>query len=58
MQAFPDGFFDRDDPRPDADFYEVPRLVHHLDERALAGVTALYAERAVESGDVLDLMRS
>lgn len=57
MPAFPDGFFDRDDPSPDTDFYAVPRLVKHLDERAIAAVGALYEELDVR-GDVLDLMSS
>ena len=57
MTAFPDGFFDRVDPSPDAEFYAAPRLVTHLDERAIAAVGSLYVELGVE-GDVLDLMSS
>ena len=55
--AFPPGFFDRADPSPDTDFYAPPRLVTHIDDRAIAAVGALYTELAVE-GDVLDLMSS
>ena len=57
MDRFPEGFFDRADPSPDPDFYEAPRLVHHIDERAVDGVGALYEELGVD-GDVLDLMSS
>lgn len=55
--AFPRGFFDREDPSPDTDFYVPLRLVTHIDDRAIAAVGALYTELAVE-GDVLDLMSS
>lgn len=55
--GFPPGFFDRADPRPDAEFYRPPRLVTHLDERAVAAVGALYAELGI-GGRVLDLMAS
>lgn len=55
--GFPAGFFDRADPTPDADFYRPPRLVTHLDDRAIAAVGALYAELGI-SGRVLDLMSS
>jgi SAM-dependent methyltransferase len=54
---WPDGFFDRQDDRDDADFYAAPRFVTHLDDAALAGVSALYAELGT-TGDVLDLMSS
>jgi hypothetical protein len=37
---WPEGFFDRADPSPDAEFYSAPRLVTHLDDRAIAGVSA------------------
>ena len=57
MDRFPEGFFDRADPSPDPDFYAAPRLVHHIDERAVDGVGALYEELGVD-GDVLDLMSS
>ncbi len=57
MDGFPEGFFDRADPSPDPDFYAAPRLVHHIDERAVDAVGALYDELGV-TGDVLDLMSS
>ena len=58
MDRFPDGFFDRDDPSPDPDFYAAPRLVTHIDDRAVEAVGALYDELGVPDGDVLDLMSS
>ncbi|MHB1444781.1 MAG: class I SAM-dependent methyltransferase [Acidimicrobiales bacterium] len=55
---FPSGFFDRSDPETDRAFYAVPRLVTHIDDRAIAAVGALYEELGVPDGDVLDLMSS
>jgi SAM-dependent methyltransferase len=57
VDRFPEGFFDRADPSPDPEFYAAPRLVHHIDERAVGAVGALYEELGVV-GDVLDLMSS
>jgi len=54
---FPPGFFDRQDDGDDPAFYGAPRFVTHLDEPAIAAVSALYAELGV-TGDVLDLMSS
>lgn len=54
---WPTGFFDRADPMPDQRFYAVPRLVTHIDERAIAAVGALYEELGID-GEVLDLMSS
>ena len=51
------GFFDRSDERDDAVFYGPPRLVHHIDDAAIAGVSAFYDEIGA-GGDVLDLMSS
>ncbi|MBE7163127.1 MAG: class I SAM-dependent methyltransferase [Williamsia herbipolensis] len=55
--TFPRGFFDRSDPRDDAVFYGPPRLVQHIDDAAVAAVSAYYDEVGVD-GDVLDLMSS
>ncbi|WP_226363759.1 class I SAM-dependent methyltransferase [Pseudonocardia abyssalis] len=55
--VFPPGFFDRADPSPDAGFYGPPRLVTHIDDRAIAAVGALYAELGLD-GEVLDLCSS
>ena len=54
---FPPGFFERSDERDDAEFYGPPRLVHHIDDAAIAAVGAFYDEIGVD-GDVLDLMSS
>lgn len=62
LTCFPDGFFDRYDPSPDADFYGSARLVTHLDDDAIAAVGELYAELGVDGSvpgrRVLDLMSS
>jgi SAM-dependent methyltransferase len=55
--SFPPGFFDRTDGAPDGAFYSWPRLVTHIDDRAIAAVGALYEELGVD-GEVLDLMAS
>jgi SAM-dependent methyltransferase len=55
--AFPPGFFDRSDPAADAEFYEPPRLVTHIDEGAIRAVGELYRELGLD-GEVLDLMGS
>src|SRR5688572_26561816 len=55
--GFPDGFFDRQDPSSDANFYRPVRLVTHIDDDAIAAVGALYDELGID-GDVLDLMSS
>ena len=55
--GFPDGFFDRQDPSPDQHFYDVTRLVTHIDDDAIAAVGELYDELGID-GAVLDLMSS
>ena len=55
--AFPPGFFDRQDPTPDHRFYGPDRLVTHIDTGAIDAVGSLYDELAVD-GEVLDLMSS
>lgn len=61
--GLPAGFFDRQDPSPDRDFYLPPRLVTHIDDRAIAAVGDLYAELGIDGTAarprrVLDLMSS
>lgn len=58
--AYPEWFFDRDDPTPDGDFYDVPRLVTHIDAGAIAALGELYTELGVDAPQqrVLDLMSS
>jgi SAM-dependent methyltransferase len=56
-REFPPGFFDRDDPAPDTQFYAFARLVTHIDDGAIAAVGDLYDELGL-TGSVLDLMGS
>jgi len=55
---FPPGFFDRQDPSPDPQFYGPPRLVTHLDQAAISAVGDLYDELNLAGGSALDLMSS
>ena len=50
--------FARMDESPDEEFYEEPRLVTHIDDRAIDAVTQLYRETLPAGGAVLDLMSS
>jgi hypothetical protein len=50
--------FRRFDEKPDEEFYSVPRLVTHIDDRAIAVVTQLYSELFPPGGKILDLMSS
>lgn len=58
--AYPDWFFERDDPSSDTRFYGAPRLVTHIDAGAVAAVGDLYSELGIDAPDrrVLDLMSS
>lgn len=59
MSSFPPGFFDRADDGDDAVFYSTPRLVQHIDDRAVAAAGEVYAGLGVGAdSDVLDLMSS
>ncbi len=50
--------FTKRDPTPDALFYLQPRLVTHIDDSAIAAVTASYRRHLPPGGRVLDLMSS
>jgi SAM-dependent methyltransferase len=52
-----DGFA-RIDPSPDALFYQVPRLVTHIDDATIAALTDYYREVLPAGGAILDLMSS
>lgn len=54
--AYPARFFERDDPSDDAQFYDWPRKVVHIDEGAIAALRMIYAEVLPRSGRLLDLM--
>jgi len=54
----PDSYFERYDNLDDEQFYQPPRLVTHIDDRAIAAVTQLYREYFPGGGHILDLMSS
>ena len=58
MPPLPAEAFRRYDETPDEKFYETPRLVTHIDDRAIAAVTQLYRELFPPGGAILDLMSS
>jgi FKBP-type peptidyl-prolyl cis-trans isomerase 2 len=55
---FSDRAFERDDEQPDEDFYQNPRLVHHIDETAREMVRNTYGRFLADGMHVLDLMSS
>lgn len=58
LPRLPAQAFRRYDERPDAEFYETPRLVTHIDDEAIAEVTQLYRELFPADAVILDLMSS
>jgi SAM-dependent methyltransferase len=58
IQFFEDAPFARMDSSADAQFYHKPRLVTHLDSKAIAEVSRLYASLLQPGMAVLDLMSS
>ena len=58
LPAFPANAFRRQDETPDAEFYQAPRFVTHIDEGAIAAVTQLYRDYFQPATDLLDLMSS
>jgi SAM-dependent methyltransferase len=54
----PAAFFERIDPGDDAEFYDLARLVVHIDRGAIEALGAVYAELLPRSGTLLDLMSS
>ena len=48
IHPLPEAAFGRYDETPDEKFYVTPRLVTHLDDRAIAAVTQLYRENEAE----------
>lgn len=55
---FPEHYFARVDESDDADFYESPRLVVHIDDAAIEATTELFREYLPPNGAILDLMSS
>ncbi len=58
LPGLPPAAFDKADPSPDAEFYEYPRFVTHIDDMAIAAVTRVYRDILPQGGTVLDLMSS
>ncbi|MFC7735240.1 methyltransferase domain-containing protein [Roseomonas sp. GCM10028921] len=58
LPELPAEAFRKADPSPDTLFYREPRFVTHIDDAAVAAVTALYREVLPPGGVVLDLMGS
>jgi SAM-dependent methyltransferase len=58
LAQYPEEAFRRTDEAPDEEFYRTPRLVTHIDDRAIAAVTQLYRELFPPDGEILDLMSS
>ncbi len=58
LPELPLNAFDRQDDGSDLDFYGQPRFVHHIDERAIAALTAFYGRTLPAGGVILDLMSS
>src|SRR5260221_1501553 len=56
--GLPDGAFRRIDEDDDELFYEPARLVHHIDDHAVAALTRFYREMLPAGGALLDLMSS
>lgn len=55
---WPPNYFLRVDNSPDENFYHPPRLVVHIDDRAIATLGRILAELLPETGHILDLMSS
>ena len=56
--SLPEFAFDRQDESSDALFYQVARLVVHIDEATIHALSGFYRETLTEGADVLDLMSS
>jgi SAM-dependent methyltransferase len=56
--ALPPQAFTRLDEGDDLAFYSFPRLVHHIDEVAVAALTATYRQLIPPDSAILDLMSS
>ena len=55
---FQPAHFAREDEAGDAEFYSIPRIVAHIDDQAIAALSAFYARTLKPGTDVLDLMSS
>lgn len=58
LPELPAGAFARQDEGDDLAFYAPPRLVTHIDDEAVAALSARYEKLLPEGGRILDLMSS
>ena len=58
LPGLPDAAFEKADPSPDAEFYDFPRFVTHIDDAAIAAVTQIYRTVLPADGAILDVMSS
>ncbi|MFI4935186.1 MAG: class I SAM-dependent methyltransferase [Caulobacterales bacterium] len=58
LPQLPPGAFAKEDGGDDAAFYAFPRLVTHIDDAAIAALSAFYRQVLPPDGVVLDLMSS
>ena len=58
LPGLPASAFTKQDMSPDAEFYDFPRFVTHIDDAAIAAVTQAYRAVLPAGGVVLDLMSS
>ena len=58
LSDLPPWAFDKEDPGDDAAFYAEARLTTHIDDGAIAALTAFYRQALPAGGVVLDLMSS
>ena len=58
LAGLPADAFSKADTSPDPAFYTQPRFVTHIDDGAIAAVTAAYRDLLPPGGDILDLMSS
>src|SRR3954468_8336159 len=56
--GLPDELFARVDEGDDAQFYQVPRMVAHIDAGTIAALTQYYRDVLPQGGRILDLMSS
>src|SRR5262245_47223653 len=56
--TLPPAAFARIDEGDDLAFYSFPRLVHHIDEVAVAALSATYGQLIPANATILDLMSS
>ena len=56
VENIPDQYFRRQDESSDFQFYQSPRLVAHIDDKAIAALGEFFRPSIPDGADVLDLM--